>query len=111
MFFFEQHKTGELISRLGNDINEAKSAITNNLTFLLRNVIVILGTVVALFIMSWKLTFIVLSIVPIYAFVTQQYTRKSKLLVRKKQDLEAEISVQVGEKFGGIQAIKAYCAE
>lgn len=37
--------------------------------------------------LSWKLTFIVLTIVPIYVFVTQQYTKKAKTLVRKKQDL------------------------
>lgn len=40
-----------------------------------------------LFMMSWRLTLIVLIVVPIYAFVTQQYTRKAKLLTRKRQDL------------------------
>lgn len=87
--FFEIYKTGELISRLSGDINQAKSAISNNLTFLLRNVITIIGSVTILFLMSWKLTFIVLTIVPVYAFVTMQYTRKAKILVRKKQDVEA----------------------
>lgn len=61
--------------------------------------------------MSWKLTFIVLTIVPLYAIVILQYTRKAKLLIRKNQDIQAEISVHVGEKFGGIQTIKSYCAE
>jgi ABC-type multidrug transport system fused ATPase/permease subunit len=56
----------------------------------------ILGSMIILFMMSWKLTFIVLTMVPIYWFVTLQYTRKSKELIRKKQDLEAEISVHVG---------------
>jgi len=49
----------------------------------------IIGSIVILFIMSWKLTFIVLTIVPIYSLVTLQYTRKTKELVRKKQDIEA----------------------
>ena len=89
MNFFEIYKTGELISRLGNDVNQAKSAISNNLTFLIRNVINIVGSIVILFIMSWKLTLIVLTIVPIYAFVTMQYTRKAKILVRQKQDVKA----------------------
>jgi len=87
--FFEIYKTGELISRLGNDINQAKSAISNNLTFLIRNLITIFGSIFILFMMSWKLTLIVLTIVPMYAFVTMQYTRKAKVLVRKKQDVEA----------------------
>lgn len=87
--FFEMYKTGELISRLGNDINQAKSAISNNITFLIRNIISIVGCIVFLFYMSWKLTFIVLTIVPIYALVTLQYTRKAKLLVKKNQDIQA----------------------
>lgn len=61
--------------------------------------------------MSWKLTFIVLTIVPIYAVITLQYTRKAKELVRKNQDIQAEITVHIGEKFAGIQTIKSYCAE
>lgn len=104
------YKTGELVSRLGNDINQAKSAISNNLTFLVRNVITIIGSIVILFMMSWRLTLVVLTIVPLYAFTTLQYTRKAKELGRKKQDIEAEISVHVGEKFGGIQTIKSYCS-
>jgi ABC-type multidrug transport system fused ATPase/permease subunit len=60
--------------------------------------------------MSWKLTFIVLTIGPIYAVVTLQYTRRAKELVRKNQDIQAEITVHIGEKFGGIQTIKAYCS-
>lgn len=83
------YKTGELVSRLGNDINQAKSAISNNLTFLLRNVVTIIGSIVFLFMMSWRLTFVVLTIVPLYAFTTLQYTRKAKELGRKKQDIEA----------------------
>lgn len=46
--------------------------------------------------MSWKLTLIVLTIVPIYAVVTLQYSRKAKILVRKKQDLEAEMAAHIG---------------
>ena len=80
--FFEIYKSGELISRLNNDINQAKSAISNNLTFLIRNIVNIIGTLIVLFVMSWRLTFIVLTIVPIYAFVTLQYTQKAKKLVK-----------------------------
>lgn len=64
-----------------------------------------------LFYMNWKLTFIVLTIVPMYALITFQFTRKSKKLIRRKQDIEAEIAQHIGEKFGGIQAIKSYCSE
>lgn len=46
-----------------------------------------------------------------YSFVTFHYIHKIKKLVRNNQDLKADISDHVGEKFGGIQTIKSYCAE
>ena len=89
LYFFEQHKTGELMSRLTSDINQAKSAISNNLTFLIRNILTVVGNIIILIIMSWKLSLCVLLLVPIYVIVGLQYTKKSKVLVRKRQDIMA----------------------
>lgn len=71
----------------------------------------IVGSIVIMFTMSWKLTFIVLTIVPIYSAVTLQYTRRTKQLVREKQDIEAQISAYLSEKFNAIQTIKSHCSE
>lgn len=87
--FFEIYKTGELISRLNGDINQAKSAVSNNLTFLIRNLVTITTTIILLLVINWKLTFIVMTIVPVFAFVTLQYTRKAKILVKERQNIEA----------------------
>ena len=89
LYFFEKHKTGELISRLTGDINQAKSAISNNVGFLIRNTLTIIGNLIVLFMMSWKLSLCVLVLVPVYAFVALQYTKKAKVLIRKKQDILA----------------------
>ena len=109
--FFQLYKSGELISRLSNDISQAKSAISNNLTFAMRNIVTIIATIFIMLLMSWRLTTIVLLLVPIYVFVSLQYSRKAKVLIRKRQDIEAEIAVHVGEKFGGIQVIKSFSSE
>lgn len=111
MYFFEQYKTGDLNSRLGNDINQAKSAVSNNITFLLRNLLTIIGNIFVLMFMSWKLTMLVLIIVPIYGFVTMIHNRKTKQLTREIQDIVAETSSHVNEVFSGIQVVKAFCGE
>ncbi len=77
------------MSRLNNDIGQAKSAISNNLTFMIRNFLTIIGNLIVLFIMSWKLTLCILVLIPIYVFVALQYTKKAKALVRKRQDFVA----------------------
>jgi ABC-type multidrug transport system fused ATPase/permease subunit len=89
MYFFEQYKTGDINSRLGNDINQAKSAVSNNVTFLLRNLLTIIGNIFVLMFMSWKLTMLVLIIVPIYGLVTIIHNRKTKQFTRDIQDIVA----------------------
>ena len=82
VYFFEKYKSGELVSRLGNDINQAKSAVSNNLSFLIRNFVTIIANIIILFVMSWKLTLSVMTIIPFYMAVTIYYNRNYKPLVR-----------------------------
>jgi ABC-type multidrug transport system fused ATPase/permease subunit len=111
MYFFEQYKSGELVSRLSSDVNQAKSAISNNLTYMIRNIVLIVSNIIILFTINLTLTFFVMILVPMYAFITLQYSKRNKVLVREYQDVQAEISASVAEKFSGIQLIKAYSTE
>jgi len=58
--------------------------------------------------MSWKLTLSVMIIIPFYVAVTVYYSKKYKPLVKEYQDVDAEMSAHVSEKFSGIQLVKAY---
>ena len=89
LYFFKQYKTGELVSRLTSDVNQAKSAISNNLTFMIRNLVVISASIFVLFAINVKLTFLVLLIVPFYLTITIFYSRRNKILVREYQDVQA----------------------
>jgi ABC-type multidrug transport system fused ATPase/permease subunit len=82
MYFFEQHKSGELVSRLSSDVNQAKSAASNNLTFMIRNLIIIVSNIIILFTLSWRLTLLIMLLVPIYSIITRQYSKRNKVLVR-----------------------------
>ena len=95
LYFFEQYKSGDLVSRLSSDVNQAKSAISNNVTYLLRNVTVVASTIIVLFTISWKLAFIIFLIVPIYTFMTLQFSKYNKVLVKKYHDVLAEIAASI----------------
>jgi len=83
------------VSRLSSDVNQAKSAISNNVTYLLRNVTVVASTIIVLFTISWKLAFIIFLIVPIYTFMTLQFSKYNKVLVKKYHDVLAEIAASI----------------
>jgi len=89
LYFFEQYKSGELVSRLSSDVNQAKSAISNNLTFFIRNFVVISASIFVLFAINAKLTLLVLLIVPFYLAITMFYSKRNKVLVREYQDVQA----------------------
>lgn len=82
LYFFEQYKSGEFVSRLGSDINQAKSAVSNNLTYLLRNLFTCIGNIIFLFVMSWKLSLSIMTILPLYVAVTVYYSKKHVPLVK-----------------------------
>jgi len=58
--------------------------------------------------MSWKLTLSVMTILPFYMAVTIFYSKRYKPLVKEYQDVMAEMSSHISEKFSGIQLVKAY---
>ena len=93
---------------MGNDINQAKSAISNNITFLLRSILTTIGNICILMFMSWKLSLMVLILVPLYMLITSIHNRKTKVLVRQYQDVQAESSAHLNEIFTGIQVVKAF---
>lgn len=108
LYFFEINQSSALISRITNDVNQAKSAISNNLTFLSRSLVTIISSLIVLLIMSWKLTMFLIAMIPFYILINKFYTKKAKKLVKDRQDIEADISQHIGEKFLGISTIKAY---
>lgn len=80
---------------MGNDINQAKSAVSDNLTFLTRNFVTIIANIIFLFVMSWKLTLSVMMILPFYTAVTIFYSKRYKPLVKEYQDVMAEMSAHI----------------
>lgn len=109
--FFEIYKSGELNSRVGNDINEAKSAAGNKIADLIRSIITTIANICIIMFMSWKLGLLILMLLPLYALVTTIHNNRTKVLRREYQDVQAEASVHLNEVFTGIQVVKAFSTE
>lgn len=81
--FYDSRKTGELMSRLGSDIPTIKWASSVNAFILFRNILLLIGSFVLLFKISWKLTLVLLSIVPIYTILTILFGKLNKRLAKR----------------------------
>jgi len=107
MAFFDKAITGQLVSRVTNDTEAAKSLYIQVLFVMLDSSIVIAGTMIAMAIMDWRLMLIVTTLVPIVIVIVWFYQRWSAPAVARARELRSEINAQVAESIGGMNVLQA----
>ena len=68
--FFTETRTGEIQSRIGNDVNGVQSVVTDTAASLLSNFATVATTVIAMLILDWRLTILSLGMLPVFAYIT-----------------------------------------
>ncbi len=111
MTFFSQRRVGELNSRISADLAQIQDSITGTIAELLRQIIVFIGGVIALSLVSGKLTLMMLSIFPVLIIVAVVFGKFIRTLSKKAQDKLAESNVVVEETLQGIANVKAFVNE
>ncbi len=109
--FFADRRTGELVSRLTNDVSLLQSAITENLMALLRQLITLVGAAVLLFVLDWRLTLVILAGIPIITLTMVWLGRKIRVAARQVQDKLAEAANVLEETVSGIRIVKSFARE
>lgn len=109
--FHDQERTGDLISRVTNDIDAIQSFITQGLLGILINLITLLGMVGVMFYLDWRFTLIALSVAPLLFAVVYSYTRRIKKASRAVRKKEGEITSVVEEVLSSIRVVKAFARE
>jgi len=109
--FHDQKQTGDLISRVTNDIDSIQSFITSGLLSSLINIITLFGMIGVMFYLNWRFTLIALSIAPPLFIVVYSYTRRIKKAARAVRKKEGEITSVVEEVLSSIRVVKAFARE
>ena len=95
--FFTDTRTGELQSRLQNDVGGVQNVVTNTASSVLSNVVTVLSTVVAMLILSWQLTLLSLAVVPVFVYLTWRVGRVRRRISGETQESLAELSALTEE--------------
>ena len=111
MSFFSQKRVGELNSRISSDITQIQDTLTSTIAEFLRQFILIIGGVILLANESFKLTLLMLSVVPLVAIAAVVFGRFIRKYSKKVQDQVAESQVIVEETMQGISIVKAFANE
>ncbi|MGF6667336.1 ABC transporter transmembrane domain-containing protein [Pseudomonas monsensis] len=106
--FYENNRSSEIQSRLTADTTLLQSVIGSSLSMFLRNLLMVIGGVVLLFVTNAKLTSIVVIALPFVVAPILIFGRRVRNLSRLSQDRVADIGSYVSETLGQIKTVQAY---
>jgi ATP-binding cassette, subfamily B, bacterial len=106
--FFEQARTGEMISRLTADTALLEQVVGTSVSMAARNTLLGLGSLVMLALTSWKLTALVLLMVPVVVAPIALFGRRVRRLSRASQDRVGDLGAYVDETLHEIRTVQAY---
>src|SRR3954469_17374435 len=95
--FFTRTRTGEVQSRIANDIGGVQSVVTSTATSIVSNVTTVLATVVAMFLLDPLLAAFSLALLPLFVLLTRRVGAERKRITTKRQETMADISTLVEE--------------
>ncbi len=111
--YFTDNQSGQLVSRVTNDVNAIQTVVTSTLVSVVSNVLVLVTTAGIMFALNWKLTVVALLVVPAFVAPTQRVGRLRQNLQRQIQMALARMTAQLTETFGvsGALLVKAFARE
>jgi ATP-binding cassette, subfamily B, bacterial len=95
--FFTQTRTGELMSRLNNDVIGAQRAISNTLVAIISNLVSFIATLGIMLALEWRLTLLGLAILPLFIFPARRVGRVLRDLRRQSMEFNAEMNATMNE--------------
>jgi subfamily B ATP-binding cassette protein MsbA len=109
--FFQRTKSGQIISRVTNDVDQLRTLVTRNLATGLSNVIQALAFLVLLLLLSWQLTLATMVALPLMMGLWNRFRQRIWKGVLKVWDAVGEVSSQVQESIGGVRLVKSTGSE
>ncbi len=109
--FFEEHKTGELISRIINDAEGIRNLVGTGFVQLLGGMISASVALAVLFWLNWRLTLLTLFLLVLFAVVMVIGFSRLRPIFRQRGKLTADLTGRLTEALSGVRVVKAYTAE
>jgi ATP-binding cassette subfamily B protein len=97
--FFTRTQTGALTSRLNNDVIGAQRALTATLGTVVSNVITLITTLIAMFVIEWRLTVLALILTPFFVLPYRRIGQIQQSITRESMDLNAKMNTTMTERF------------
>ena len=109
--FFEREQTGRLVSRLTADVDALQELVQSGLTSIVQNVLLFIGSTIAIFILSWQLALTLLVVVPPAIFATRWFRRESNRAYVEVRERIGHNLATLQEGLAGVRVVQAFGRE
>ncbi|XP_073864381.1 ABC-type oligopeptide transporter ABCB9 isoform X14 [Macaca fascicularis] len=109
--FFDENRTGDLISRLTSDTTMVSDLVSQNINVFLRNTVKVTGVVVFMFSLSWQLSLVTFMGFPIIMMVSNIYGKYYKRLSKEVQNALARASNTAEETISAMKTVRSFANE
>lgn len=109
--YFERTSTGEIMSRVTNDVNELEHFVTHGSSLTLVDLLRLVGTAVVLLILDWRLGLIVMLPVPVLGLALRLFNRRVRPIYRQVRDRLGDINARLQDNISGVRVIQAFGQE
>lgn len=106
--YFDGRTHGEILSRVTNDVDTIANTLQQSLVQIITSAVTLVGSVVMMLTISWKLTLVALATLPFYALATTAIAKRSQKYYKGQQKFLGELNGHVEEMYSGHQVVKAF---
>jgi ATP-binding cassette subfamily B protein len=106
--FYERNRAGVLISRLTNDVEALDQLVTDGVTSLFQNTLILVGSAVILFALDWKLALATLAVFPFMAIATALFRIVSARAYRAVRERLGLVTATLAEDIAGMRIVQAF---
>jgi ATP-binding cassette, subfamily B, bacterial len=109
--FYERNRTGVIISRLTNDVEALDQLVTEGVTALVKDTLLLIGSAVILFTLDWRLALATLVILPAMAVATALFRSRSARAYRAVRERLGLVTATLAEDIAGMRVLQAFTRE
>ena len=109
--YFDKHSSGDILSRVTNDIDTIAQSLNQSLSTLISNVVTLVGIFIMMLTISWQMTLIAVVVLPVSMTMISLVMKHSQKYFIKQQNSLGDVNGHIEEMYGGHQVVKAFNGE
>ena len=109
--YYERNRTGATVSRITNDVEALDQLVTDGVSSLVQNSLVLVGTAVVLFLLDWRLALATLVVLPLMGLATAWFRSRSNRAYRRVRERLGLVTATLAEDISGMRVVQSFTRE